>query len=260
MTRATTPRWLMCRQRRPSAKLRLYCFPHSGGSPGEYLRWSDRLPADVEVWGVQLPGRGSRLGEPPLTRIPEIVEALVDQAEFIAPYAFFGHSMGAPLAYETALALRERGRTGPRQLFMSVNAPPHLHRPGLSLSELTEPDFAARVEKRYGPLPPSLADDAGLRERYLATLYADLTAVATYRPVPQAPLDCPVLALGGAQDWEDEDRLAEWRHHTTGPCEVRILSGGHFYFRDRPDAFFDTLSDRLALLTHGLPGTRSTNP
>ncbi|WP_331743338.1 hypothetical protein OG762_47605 (plasmid) [Streptomyces sp. NBC_01136] len=49
---------------------------------------------------------------------------------------------------------------------MSVNAPPHLHRPGLSLSELTEPDFAARVEKRYGPLPPGLADDPGLRERY----------------------------------------------------------------------------------------------
>ncbi|MGW0578306.1 AMP-binding protein [Streptomyces sp. NPDC002920] len=186
--------------------------------------------------------------------------ALVDQAEFLGPYAFFGHSMGAPLAYETALALRERSRTGPRQLFMSVNAPPHLHRPGLSLSELTEPGFAARVEKRYGPLPPGLADDPGLRERYLATLYADLTAVAAYRPAPQAPLDCPVLALGGAQDWESEDRLAEWRRHTTGPCEVRILPGGHFYFRDRPDAFFDALSDRLTRLAHGLPDTRLTNP
>ena len=38
-------RWLACRARRPEAKHRLYCFPHSGGSAGEFVVWVDRAVA-----------------------------------------------------------------------------------------------------------------------------------------------------------------------------------------------------------------------
>ncbi|MFF4926340.1 thioesterase II family protein [Kitasatospora sp. NPDC001261] len=250
------PRWLMCRQRRPDAALRLYCFPHSGGSPGEYLRWADRLPAEVEVWGVQLPGRGSRMREPAMTDLRELVGALTEQAEFTGPYAFLGHSLGAIVAYETAVALRALGRPEPERLIVSVNGPPHLHRPGLPLHLLDGVDFVPRVEERYGPLPPELGNDPRMRELYLANLHADLTVVATYRHVPTAPLSCPVLALGATDDWEDEGRLREWGRHTTGPSDVRILPGGHFYFRDHPDLFFDCLTDSLGALT-GAPAVRS---
>src|SRR5205823_943244 len=96
--RVGTP-WLVCRQRRPEAAMRLYCLPHSGGSAGEYVRWSDGLPG-VEVWGVQLPGRGQRVGEPPLTRMPALVAALVASVPFRPPFALFGHSLGGLVAYE----------------------------------------------------------------------------------------------------------------------------------------------------------------
>ncbi|ARF81389.1 thioesterase II family protein [Kitasatospora aureofaciens] len=247
---AAPPRWLMCRQRRAGAALRLYCFPHSGGSPGEYQRWADRLPAEVEVWGVQLPGRGSRMRESAMTDMRELVGALTEQAEFSGPYAFIGHSLGAIVAYETAVALRDRGRPEPQQLIVSVNGPPHLHRPGLPLHLLDGADFVPRVEERYGPLP-ELGSDARMRELYLANLHADLTIVATYQYVPTAPLSCPILALGATDDWEDESRLGEWRRHTTGPSAVRLFPGGHFYFRDHPDLFFDCLTDSLTALTKG---------
>src|SRR3954465_6469177 len=99
----TTPRspWLLCRKRRPEAGLRLYCFPHSGGSAGEYLRWSAALP-DVEARGLQRPGRGGRLGGGAPSPVAAVVAAVTDEGGFSLPFAFFGHSLGALVAYETA--------------------------------------------------------------------------------------------------------------------------------------------------------------
>ncbi|RKH39255.1 thioesterase, partial [Corallococcus sp. AB050B] len=98
--------------------MRLFCFPHSGGSVGEYVRWADLLP-DLEVWGVQFPGRGARAEEAPFTRLNELVDALVRAVDFGASFAFFGHSLGALVAFETARRLRDLGRTPPDALFLS---------------------------------------------------------------------------------------------------------------------------------------------
>ncbi|MFJ6573342.1 thioesterase II family protein [Streptomyces sp. NPDC091292] len=241
----TAPRWLLCRERRAAARLRMYCFPHSGGSPGEYLRWSDALPG-VEVWGVQFPGRGSRLDEPPVPDMERLVTELVSEAGFEGPCVFFGHSLGALVAYETALALRERGLPGPVRLYLSAYRAPHLHEPGPDLSRLHGPGLIAAIESRHGPLPDEVKSDPDLRELLLPALKADLTVVATYRPAPyMRPLDCPLTVLGGHDDEESGERLTAWRRYTTGHCDVRSFPGDHFYFRENTDDFLRFLGADL---------------
>lgn len=241
----TRSRWLLCRQRRPAAATRLYCFPHSGGSAGEYMRWSDRLPGS-EVWGLQLPGRGSRLDEAPPTTMRELVDAIVAEVDFAAPYAFFGHSLGALVAYETAVVLRDRGMPGPQQLYLSAYGAPHLHRPGPAVHMLDGPELLAAVEQQYGPLPPELHEDPELCQLVLQGLRADLTIVATYRHRPADPLSCPVVVLGGSEDEETTPRLAAWRGYATGSFDLRIFPGDHFYFRDSPDDTLGFLAASLA--------------
>src|SRR3990170_4915825 len=92
------PQWLAGTAAR-SEPVRLYCFPHGGGSVADYVRWNTRMPG-VEVWGVQLPGRGSRVAEQHITRIDKLVATIADEVGFRAPYAFFGHSFGALITYE----------------------------------------------------------------------------------------------------------------------------------------------------------------
>src|SRR5262245_15104907 len=102
-----TAKWTIRRISRPDAALRLFVVPHSGGSPGEYVRWADQLP-EMDVAGIQLPGRGGRLSEQPLTSMDEVVTAVIENVHFAAPFILVGHSLGGLVAYEVALALRDR--------------------------------------------------------------------------------------------------------------------------------------------------------
>jgi surfactin synthase thioesterase subunit len=85
-------------------RLRLFCFPYAGGGASIYRTWPDDLPRDVEVCAIQLPGRERRLSEPPLRSLQKAVEILVGvmRPYLDLPFALFGHSMGALLAYEVA--------------------------------------------------------------------------------------------------------------------------------------------------------------
>jgi surfactin synthase thioesterase subunit len=239
----TAPRWLLCRRRRPEARLRVYCFPHSGGSPGEYMAWTEALP-DVELWGVQAPGRGSRAGEAPFTSMSELVGAIVDEVDLVAPYVFFGHSLGALVAYEVAAALRAAGRPGPAQLWLSGTRAPHLPRPVRGLHRLRGRELVDAVVEEYGSIAPELQAAPELLEMLLPALQADFAIVAGYQPRSRPPLDCPIMVLGGAADRERGDLLTAWRDHTTGSFEVRTFPGGHFYFREHRDDVLRHLAER----------------
>ncbi|MDT2009341.1 thioesterase [Rhodococcus opacus] len=239
--------WLLRRRPRPSAAGRLYCFPHSGGSPGEYLRWADSIP-DAEVWGLQLPGRGARLGESAPTTMAELVSAITAEVEFddSAPFAFFGHSLGALVAYETARALQAAGRPCPRRVYLSAYGAPHLHHPGPPMHELDGPGLVSAVETEYGPLPPELHDDPELYRLVLQGLRGDLAILATYRHTHSAPLGCPITALGGSEDEETPARLAAWDRYTTSAFDLRMFPGDHFYFREHTDDVLAFLAATLA--------------
>lgn len=241
-----TATWLLRRTLRPHAARRLYCLPHAGGSAGEFLHWASHLP-DVEVWGVQPPGRGHRLDDEPYTAMADLVRALADEVEFEPPYALFGHSLGAAVAYELTLALRERGRPLPEQLVVSAHEAPHLHVGDPAPCDLDDLALLEELEQRHGPVPPELRDDAEWRELVLTGVRADLRIVADYVATPAAPLPCSIVALGGADDDIPESDLTAWAACTSGEFVHRLFPGGHFYFRENPD----DLDRRSTRATHG---------
>ncbi|MDU3291436.1 MAG: pyochelin biosynthesis editing thioesterase PchC, partial [Pseudomonas aeruginosa] len=115
----------------PMPRLRLACFPHAGGSASFFRSWSERLPPDIDLLALQYPGREDRFNEAPATCLEDLADgaalALRDFAD--APLALFGHSLGAALAYETALRLENAGAPL-RHLFVSAHPAPHRQRGG----------------------------------------------------------------------------------------------------------------------------------
>lgn len=239
--------WLVGNATR-SEPVRLYCFPHSGGSVADYIRWSTRMSC-VEVWGVQLPGRGSRLSEAGITRMTDLVARIADDVHFGAPYALFGHCFGALTAYELTRELRRRDHPLPVRLFVSSYPAPHLPRPAPPIRDLPDEEFLAEVDRRYGNIPGEVHHDASLRAAVLSALRADFEALETYVHRPEPPLPCPLTVLSGRDDCIPD--LGAWQRHSTAQVVVREFPGGHFYLHDQPDRVIRAVAAPLRPLIGG---------
>ena len=221
--------WLTCRRRRPDAAARIYCFPHGGGSAGEYGQWGAEL-SELEVWGVQYPGRGSHRAEP-VDALDALVRAFVEGTRLDPPFAFFGHSLGAVVAFEVAHALRSRGAPGPSCLFLSASMAPHLHSKLTPLSHLADLDLLSALEQSYGAAVAELRDDPELRELMMPPLRSELRMAETYHLQDRAPLECPLVVCAGRDDVIAAADLEAWAMHTSATCRLHWFPGGHFYSR-----------------------------
>jgi medium-chain acyl-[acyl-carrier-protein] hydrolase len=215
--------------------MRLFCFPHAGGGTALYHRWSGEFPREFDVVPLLLPGRERRLAEPPLSNLEDLATAAADALASCLdkPFAVFGHSLGALLAYETARTLRRRGLLQPMQLFVAAYRAPQLPAKSSPVRNLADADFVKAVQERFGGIPQQIAENAELLTLFLPSLRADFAASETYNYHPEPPLDCPIMALGGVQDGQvSAAELSGWRSHTVAQFSQKMFTGGHFFVSD----------------------------
>jgi len=156
----------------------------------------------VEICCVQLPGRENRLAERPYLSMSDLIPPLVDavQSRVDLPYAFYGHSLGARVAFETARGLRRRGTQQPIHLFAAASPAPQIPWPYPRMSLLGECEFLAEMQRRYGGVPGPVVEDAELRALLVPTLRADVNLLETYLYEADPPLECGITVIGGGAD------------------------------------------------------------
>lgn len=245
-TALDTELWIRRFHPSPEATARLVCFPHAGGSAGFYFGLSRLLHPEVEVLAVQYPGRQERRAEPQIQDIDTAAESLARVLEpwWGEPPAFFGHSMGAVVAYETARLLAASTGVGPAALFASGRRAPSTSRD----ERLHLADDRALVAEivRQGGTPPQLLIEPELIEMILPTLRGDYRAIESYRHRPGAPVECPVTVLVGTEDPKvTADEARAWEGHTSGPTEVLPFDGGHFFLTEHQDRIGELIRARL---------------
>lgn len=148
------------------------------------------------------------------------------------PFAFYGHSLGAKVAFETTRALRRIGAEPPRHLLVGASDAPQLGWPHPLMHALPNNDFINEIQHRYGGMPPEVLEDAELMSLLIPTLRADITLVEKYQYIPEAPLDCPITAFGGKEDRNVErSALDAWRHQTSERFRLYELDGSHFFLQ-----------------------------
>jgi pyochelin biosynthesis protein PchC len=232
MVRTQEQGWLRLLPISQHPDLRVVCFPHSGGSAGTFGEWGEALPPGVQLVAIQYPGRADRFSEPPMDSAADMgAHAALGLLQLRpAPSVLFGHSLGALVAYEATLVLRDAGAQ-PRRLCVSGSPAPRFAGGGRTHLAPDEEFWASLC--RLGGIDADIAGNIELRELLLPTLRSDVRASETYQPWLEAtPLSCDVRCYQGAGDpLVDEAQLGAWAQVSSGPFTLRMRPGGHFHVR-----------------------------
>jgi surfactin synthase thioesterase subunit len=220
---------------RDGAPLRLFCFHHAGAGAMAFAGWAGRIGPQVSVVPVRLPGRESRLGEARITDVASLFDEFDEHLGPLleqGPYAFYGHSLGALVAYRFAEHRIGSGRQAPVGVVVGACMPPDLPNPLIGAGHLDDEALLALLSSFGGVPEELLARPKWLREM-LATTRADLSLGRALREGARTPLPCPIWAFAGKSDRvATPGAVAQWERWTTSSFRFRTLAGGHFFVRD----------------------------
>ncbi|WNI17850.1 thioesterase II family protein [Actinacidiphila sp. ITFR-21] len=229
-------------------RVRVYCLPHAGGAARTYLPWREPAAANgLEIVPVELPGHGTRHHEPPLTRMRDAVDGVLGCLPPAGPFVLLGHSMGARVAYETALRLLRDGGPRPLALVVSGSSPAGSGGPAGAGGPAARTDEELLAWLRaLGGTPATALGHKAVARAVARTLRADLGLLARSGPRARPALPYPILALAGAQDHvAPAQAVAEWRALTGADFRYRVLPGGHFFPHRQPERILAAVAEIL---------------
>lgn len=215
-----------------------------------FRAWPRQLP-DAELWLVNLPGRGSRLNEAPYSDMTQLVSVL---ARAFGPhargrFAFYGHSLGARLAFELARSLRRQMLPQPRMLLLGACPAPQLPPADRPIHALPRAVLLAELRRRNG-LPAEVAAQSDLLDLLLPVVRADLQLFETAVYAPEPPLDMPLHLFGGTRDpIVSANQLAAWQAQTTWPLDTTLFEADHFFINSETEKLTTAVGHSLALVS-----------
>ncbi len=239
--------WITFPKPNSKADLRLFCFPYAGGSSIIFRSWLDKLPDNIEICPIELPGRGSKIKLTPLNRLEPIVQELSLQIKpyLDKPFAFFGHSMGGLVSFELTRLLHNKYEVNPVHLFISARRAPQIPDLEVPIHNLPEADFITEL-RRYNGTPNTVLENQELMQLFLPILRADFAVLETYVYASTQPLKCPISVFGGLQDNKvNIEELEAWREQTSNYFSLNMLPGNHFFIHENLSLLIECICEQL---------------
>lgn len=239
--------WLIRKRREGRPSFRLYCFSYAGGNASHYQAWQSGLDPRIEVCAVQLPGRGGRFRESLPSTWSGIIEPVAEaiRAEQEVPFALFGHSFGALLAFEVARYCVRNEFAYPAHLFASGCPAPSRFVPGRIIHTLPDAEFLSAL-KEYDGTPADVLGNSELMELMLPVLRRDFALNAEYRYVSERPLAVPISVLAGTTDPDiGKASLVHWGIETSAEFDLEWFPGGHFFIDQQRHAVLSSINAKL---------------
>ncbi len=248
-------KWIIRSGGNGNCKIRLFCFPYMAGGASSFITWADAVKSDIEVCPVQYPGREERKGEKPYDDVNKLVEAIakVMLPLLDKPFAFYGHSIGAAVAYKLSQYLVKKYNKSPVVFFAAGWLAPHMKSPFKIIEEISEAEIMNESGKpkllehmRNLEIPEEILSDNSLMEELLPSIRADILLGKRYESNGEPPLKCPVVACAGENDTVFTlDHVKAWKKYTAKNFDFRVFKGGHMFLRDDRDSLLNLIMETL---------------
>lgn len=238
-------RWIRNFRPAPTARMRLVCFPHAGGSASYFYPLAAALSPEFDVHAVQYPGRQDRYTEPLVDNIDDMADRAFAAVEPLtdAPVALFGHSMGAVLAFEVARRIETLAGRGPVVVFASGSRAPSRYGDERKVSD--DAGFL-EVMRDLGGTDPRLLNDPDMLATFLPAFRNDYLALQQYRRGTEVGIDAPIVVMVATDDVKTSVADARaWHEHTSGGGELHTFEGGHFYLEKQPQRVIEVIAQTL---------------
>ena len=262
--------WLLTLSEADRPRARVVCMAGMGGTTGSFQALAadvrDQVGEDVEVLGIQLPGREDRVHEPeatdPMVVADQVAASLA--ADDSTPVLLVGHSQGAWLAWEVAHRWAGRPGAPDHAMVVACSLPPSepvSAELAALTTGLTGADGDGTVDRRTVDLlrtvlPEAVVAEDELLHDYLVRLRADAVLATQHQDVvagtTRGPLDISVRAVAGTEDPLLPDGSMEvWGDRTTGAFELATIAGTHAAPLDNPAAMAVEVAGALRDLLGG---------
>jgi medium-chain acyl-[acyl-carrier-protein] hydrolase len=231
-------------------KARLFCFPFAGSGAQMFFPWAELIPSQIELVGIQPPGRWNRLGEPPILSTCQLasecwaeIQTMVD-----VPYLLFGYSWGAQVAFEVMRLAHSDAKPMPSALIVAAAVAPQIPISRKPFHKLPDAEFVKVVFEYYKNVPQQILDDPEMLSLMMGILRADITAFESYSYKNGPIVDVPIFAFNGKNDAiVPEEAVNEWAKQTTGGFQLETIEGGHFFAQENLDLFIQSLNSKLKI-------------
>jgi medium-chain acyl-[acyl-carrier-protein] hydrolase len=229
-------------------KQRLFCIPYAGGTSAIFKEWKKKIDKHVEIYPIELAGRGKRIYDPFYQTMEEAAEDIFNQVKPELnqyPYAIYGHSLGSMIAYQLAQKIRDEQQTEPIHLFLSGRGAPNYKDEEEDYHTLSDEEFKERI-MNLGGTPKEFFEQPELLEVLLPMLKNDFRIAETF-PIQEEvkPFDYGITVCVGKDEKLTADQVFGWKDHTKQVCTVHYFEGDHFFIHDEIDRIIKIINHKM---------------
>lgn len=230
-----------------SAKLRLICFSYAGGNSATYVPWLPLLPNFVELAVIQLPGRGVRIFDEPYQTMATMVNDIVNAVGKLdtKPFIFYGHSMGARVAYEVTLALWRRQYRLPIHFIAAGSGAPCVVYSKDHIHHLPDDEFIAEVGALNGSSQEVLSNSE-IMQLILPALRADFRIIENYCNASKLVIPAKISVFSGDKDDIECENLEKWLGLFQSNTGLHWIAGDHYFVDKNREDLLAALNNLFA--------------
>ena len=213
--------------------LQLICFPYAGGGISSFIPLKQKLPEGIGLGIIELPGRGEKYFEnfysEPLKLINDLVEEL--QTNIQIPTIYWGHSLGANIAFELTATMKDRNMVLPQHVIVSGSVPSSFEKERKNWEKMNDDKLLHEI-KEFGGTPKEIFDNKELLQILLPMLRSDLILGSKFPERKGCYTAVEASVLSGKNDTIKEIELQAWSDHFNIVNPIKWFEGGHFFINE----------------------------